>query len=182
MDQSLWQTPEPLDLLHSSSMWIQTVLLCGKHCQTMQNGTVSRLRFCRRSWGLEIYLSWNICVFSEGTRSFQSAGCVRNRLQFRTVLQKLKFFPSMQVYAMEFQLLIFGIWSWRCLILLQTNSTTPKIEYEETRRVTPHQTSTPKTKPRCSNPARQFWTDQCWLCAVEREVLSICWDAVHLWG
>ena len=30
----------------------------------------------------------------------------------------------------------------------QTNSTTPKIKYEETRRVTPHQTRTPKTKPR----------------------------------
>ena len=29
----------------------------------------------------------------------------------------------------------------------QTNSTTPKIKYEETRRGTPHQTSTPKTKP-----------------------------------
>ena len=35
MDQSLWQTIIPFDLLHSSYMWIETVLLCGKHCQTM---------------------------------------------------------------------------------------------------------------------------------------------------
>ena len=29
MDQSLWQTIMSFDLLHSSYMWIQTVLLCG---------------------------------------------------------------------------------------------------------------------------------------------------------
>ena len=29
MDQNLWQTPEPIDILHSSHMLIQTVLLCG---------------------------------------------------------------------------------------------------------------------------------------------------------
>ena len=29
MDQSLWQTPESIDFIHSSHMWIQTVLLCG---------------------------------------------------------------------------------------------------------------------------------------------------------
>ena len=27
----------------------KTILSCGKHCQTMQAGAVSRLRFCRRS-------------------------------------------------------------------------------------------------------------------------------------
>ena len=36
----------------------QTVLPCGKHCQTMQTGTVSRLRFCRRSGA-----TW--CIFSK---------------------------------------------------------------------------------------------------------------------
>ena len=29
MDQCLWQTPESIDILHSSHMWIHTVLLCG---------------------------------------------------------------------------------------------------------------------------------------------------------
>ena len=46
MDQSLWQTIISFDLLHPSYMWIQTVLSCGKHCKTMQVGTVSTLRFC----------------------------------------------------------------------------------------------------------------------------------------
>ena len=55
---------------------------------------------------------------------------------------------------MEFQLLIFGICSEKCFILHQTNSTTPKIKYEETRRVTQHQASTPKTKPRIQSNAK----------------------------
>ena len=39
------------------------------------------------------------CVFSEATRSFQSARCVRNELQFRTAQQNQKSFPWMQVYG-----------------------------------------------------------------------------------
>ena len=60
---SLWQTIISFVLLHSSCMWIQTVLPCGKHCQTMQTGTVSRLRFCKISWGFKINIRWNIVHF-----------------------------------------------------------------------------------------------------------------------
>ena len=63
MDQSLWQTPESIDFIYSSYMWLQTILSCGKYCQTMQIGTVSRLWLCRRSWWLEIYFWWNIVHF-----------------------------------------------------------------------------------------------------------------------
>ena len=35
MDQSLWQMIMSFDLLHSSYMWIQTVLPFGKHCKTV---------------------------------------------------------------------------------------------------------------------------------------------------
>ena len=63
MDQGLWQALESIDFLHSSYMWIQTILSCGKHCQKMQIGTVSRLRFCRRSWGFKIHFGWNIVHF-----------------------------------------------------------------------------------------------------------------------
>ena len=38
-------------------------------------------------------------AFSEVTRLCQQVGCARNRLLFNTVLQKLKSFLSMQVYA-----------------------------------------------------------------------------------
>ena len=63
MDQGLWQTIISFDLLYLSYMWIQTVLSCGKHCQTMQAGTISRLRFCRSSWGFKIFNWWNIVHF-----------------------------------------------------------------------------------------------------------------------
>ena len=65
MDQSLLQTIISFDLLHSSHMWLQTILSCGKHCQTMQIGTVWRLRFCKRSWGFKIYIRWNIVHFGK---------------------------------------------------------------------------------------------------------------------
>ena len=63
IDQSVWQTIISFDLLHSFHKWIQTILSCGKHCKTVQIGTVSRLRFCRRSWGFKIYFRWNIVHF-----------------------------------------------------------------------------------------------------------------------
>ena len=96
MDQSLWQTIISFDLLHSSYMWKQTVLSCGKHCQTMQIGTVSTLRLCRKSWGFKIYIRWNIGHLRKAIRLFQSVGCVRNKFQFRTVQQNLTSFPWTQ--------------------------------------------------------------------------------------
>ena len=63
MDQSLWQTPESIDFIYSSYMWIQTILSCGKYCQTMQTGTVSRLWLCGRSWRLKIHFGRNILCF-----------------------------------------------------------------------------------------------------------------------
>ena len=66
MDQSMLQTIISFDLWHSSYMWVPTVLSCGKHCQTMQVGTASRLRFCRRSWGLNTS-GGTLCFFGSHT-------------------------------------------------------------------------------------------------------------------
>ena len=63
MDQGLWQTCESIDFMHSSNMWIQTMLSCGKYCQTMQTGSVSRLRLRGRCWGLKIHYWRNIVHF-----------------------------------------------------------------------------------------------------------------------
>ena len=47
MDQSLCQTPESIDIFHSSRMWIETILHCGWHRIIMQTGTVSRFWLSR---------------------------------------------------------------------------------------------------------------------------------------
>ena len=75
MDQSLWQAPVSIDIFLSSHMWIQTELQCGLHCQTMQAGTVSRLRFCSRSWGLTIHFWRNTIVFGSHTFAPRSWMC-----------------------------------------------------------------------------------------------------------
>ena len=63
MDQSFLQTPESIDFIYSSYLWIQTVLPCGKYCQTMQTGTVSRLWLRGRSWRFKIHFWENIVHF-----------------------------------------------------------------------------------------------------------------------
>ena len=52
------------------------------------------------------------CAFSEVIRLFQSVGCVRNKLQFRTVQQNQKSFPWTQDWGWTvYPHLIYGIWS-----------------------------------------------------------------------
>ena len=116
MDQSLWQTIISFDLLPSWYMWLQTILSCGKHCQTMQIGTVSRLRFCRRPWGLEIYIRWNIWHFRKSYVLFQPVGSVRNKLQFHTFRQNQNHFLGRRIEVGRYNpLLIYGIWLFQFL-------------------------------------------------------------------
>ena len=72
---------------------------CGKHSTTMQTRIVSRLWFCKRPWKSLNQHQEKFCAFSEVTHVCQQVGGARNRLQFHTILQKLKSFLSMQVYA-----------------------------------------------------------------------------------
>ena len=53
-----------------------------------------------------------LCAFLEVIRLFQSVGCARNKLQFRTVQQNQKSFLSMQDWGWTvYWHLIYGIWS-----------------------------------------------------------------------
>ena len=78
---------------------------------------------------------------------------------------------------MGFQLLIFGIWLLKCCISPQTNSTTSKIKYEETRRVTPHQISSPKTKPMFQPSTTILIWAMLTMCRRTRSLLDLvrCW-------
>ena len=90
MDKSMWQTFGAFDLLHSSHIWIQAMLLCGKYSTTMQIRIISRIWFCKRPWRLEVDFRWTICAFSEAEHLCQEVGCARNKPQFHTFLRKLK--------------------------------------------------------------------------------------------
>ena len=106
------------DLLHTPHEWLQTLLSWGLYCPTVQVGTVSGLWFCRRSWRLESRLQKDFCAYLEVKHSYQEVGCVRNRLQCHTILQKLRLPLLMRVYAwLGFQLSIFGIWLLKFTIL-----------------------------------------------------------------
>ena len=68
------------------------------------------------------------CAFSEAICLFQSVGCVRNKLQFRTVRQKS--FPWTQDWGWTvYQRLIYGIWSSQFF----TETRTRMIKYGEIR-------------------------------------------------
>ena len=88
------------------------------------------------------------CALSDATRSCQLVEVQETGHQFHTVQKKLKLFLSMQTHGWNSSSwsLGFGFWS-VSFFTKPSNSTTPKIKYEEIRRVTPHQWSTPKTKP-----------------------------------
>ena len=91
------------------------------------------------------------CVFLEVKRLYQQVRCARNRLRFHTVLQKLKSFLSMQVYAWTvFPLSLSGIWWLKYFIPYRLKQKDPRESYGETRRqwssktcITPSQSSTP---------------------------------------
>ena len=51
------------DLLHSSHMWIQTMLSCVKYSTTMQIKIVSRFRLCRKLGRFKINIRWTFVHF-----------------------------------------------------------------------------------------------------------------------
>ena len=64
----------------------------GNTAKQMQIGTVPRLRL-REILRVQNLHQVEHCAFWEVIRLFQSVGCVRNKLQFRTVQQNQKSFP-----------------------------------------------------------------------------------------
>ena len=74
---------------------LQTILSCGKHCKTMQIGTVSRLRFCSRSWGFKIQMEH--CAFSEVIRFVPISWMCKKQTSVSQFNRIRKSFPWMQV-------------------------------------------------------------------------------------
>ena len=89
----------------------RTMLLRGKLSTTVQAWIISRFWFLQEISKTQNQHQEEFCAFSGVIRLCQQVGCVRNKLQFHIVLQKLKSFLLMQVYAWTvFPLSLFGIW------------------------------------------------------------------------
>ena len=111
MDKSLRQTLGAFDLVHSSHKGVPTKLLCGKLSTTVQAWIIWRFWFLQEISKTQNQHEEEFRAFSGVTRLCQQVGCVRNKLQFHIVLQKLKSFLLMQVFAWTvFPLSLFGIW------------------------------------------------------------------------
>ena len=63
-------------------------------------------------WGFKIYFGWNTVHFWKPYILFRWVGCVRNKLQFRTVQQNQKSFPWTQDWGWTVHpRLNYGVWS-----------------------------------------------------------------------
>ena len=156
MDQSLWQTLGTFDLIHSSLMWVQTMWSYGTYSTTVQIRTVSGLWFCRRPRRLKIIIRVNLMHFRKSHVRDNKLDVQETDFSFTQFDRSWNNFSRCRI-----------TYGWNSISRSLTISTTPKVKYSEICRVTSHQTSTPKTDSRFQ-PARQLWSEQCWLCAVER--------------
>ena len=112
MDQGLWQTPESIDRSQNgpkrvTNDWVVWYLTSITHVNT-HNIVMLETPQNYADWDCfktlilqEILRIQHLhqvehCASSEAIRLFQSVGCVRNKLQFRTVKQNQKSFPWMQ--------------------------------------------------------------------------------------
>ena len=167
MDQSLWQTAMSFDLFHSSYFWIQTVLSCEKHCQTMQIGIVSRLRFCRRSWGFKSTSGGALCVF--GSHTFVPISWM---LKKQTSVSHSS--TEAEIISLDAGLRLDGIPAldlWDLIVAVHANTYQSNQErwdpFTNLVRAAPH-----KLQTRKKISWNDWWSRQCWFYFLKRALFS----------
>ena len=117
-------------------------------------------------------------AYVEVTRLFPLVGCVRNKLLFHTVQQKLKLFLLMQVYAwMEFPL--FDLWD-LVIEVLHSSSNQYKKSKENVQGNLPHDTPSRKqTKNQAQTPTQYNGLELCNVDYVSSNVKSSQSGAMH---
>ena len=120
VDQILWQTLGAVDLIHSSRMWIQTIMSCGKYTSTMQIRIVSGLWFCGRSRRLQINIRWTFVYFWKLNICTNKLDVQETDLGLTQLNRSRAYTSWCRVFAwMEYQLLISRILSKKSFTLLQ---------------------------------------------------------------
>ena len=175
MDWSLWQTCSAFDLLHSSYMWRQTILVCGKHSITIQIRIVSRLWFCRRPWRLEVNIRWNIVHFRKSNICAKKLDVQETDTSF-TQLNGSHFSWCRFTHGWNFRAWSLGHCDcWSISFLTKSNQQNQRSEVAGELVAKHH---TPREKPK-SNKARQSGSEQCWSRFVKRKIISI-WCCVYV--
>ena len=119
-----------ISYIHHTCEYKQYCCHVGNTAKTKQTGTVSRLRFLQEILRIQHLHQVEHCAFWEVIHLFQTVGCVRNKLQFRTVQQSQKSFLSVQDWGwMVSPHLLCEIWSSQFF----TETRIRVIKHEETR-------------------------------------------------
>ena len=148
MDHILWQTVRAFDLLHSSHMWIQARLLCGKHSTTMHIRIVSRFWFCRRPRRLKINIRWTLVQFWKSNICAKKQTSVSHSSTEAETVSLDADFRMDGIPALD-------LWDLVIEVFISSPNQINKSKDQESQRKKPvAEHHTPHEKPK-SNPARQ---------------------------
>ena len=181
MDQSLWQTLGSFAFLYSSFNWMCAILSCGKHCTTVQTGTISGLWFCWRSWRLKIDFKWILCFFASHT--FVPISCMWKK---PTSVSHIS--TESEIISLDASLRMDGIHPldlWDLVTeVLPSSSDQRKTSKENVQgnllHGTPSRKNTLRTKLKLQSRTRS-WIMHRRLCFLKREVFWSWCDALHFW-
>ena len=96
MDQSLWQTTESLDILYPPNMWNTDNIVMWEILLSNADWDCFKTLTSREILRIQNLLREEHSAFLEVIHLFRRVGCVRNKLQFRTVHQNQRSFLWMQ--------------------------------------------------------------------------------------
>ena len=116
IDKSLWHTFSSFSFLHSSHMWIPTILWCRKHGSPMSTGFISRLRLCWRLRRFKINITENLTYLWKSNICSHKLDVQEANVSV-SQCQKQKLSRLMLVCEwMVSLLLIYGMWWYKCYI------------------------------------------------------------------
>ena len=180
MDKILWQTLGGFDLLHSSHMWIQAILLCGKHSTTMQIRIVSRLWFCRRLWRLKINIRWNYVHFRKPNICANKFDVQVTDISLTQLNRSWSYFSRCRfTHGRDSRSRSLGFSDWSISFLTEPNKQNQRCKRATGKPVGKHSTKHAKTD---SNHTHQSRSDQHWSRSIKRNTFWFQYYVVCLWG
>ena len=150
MDKSMWQTFGAFDHVHSSHKWIPTILSCRKHSTTMQIKIVSGFWFFWETLKSQNqHQEESLCMFGSHTVRPNKLDVQETNFSYTRFYRSWhNFFRCRLTHGWNSSSWSLGFGSGSVPFCTKPTQQHQRSCTEKTCRVTPHQTSTPKTKPR----------------------------------